>query len=137
MVETLAMTTFLLQAAGATRPTTPSQPAPPPYAGEWVVEVIDNIKVMPDSKVTMRIEGQSVSGHASCNTYRGSFTVNGTSVTVGEFLKTMKTCDSARLSEENDFLNLLRHVVRYEVHSRDTLELKTPDRKTIIAKRHR
>ena len=137
MFETMALTTFLLQASGVTPPTNVLQPDRPPYEGHWVVEVIDNIKVMPDSNVTMRIEGQRVSGDASCNTYRGSFTVNGSSVTVGEFLKTMKTCDSARLSEENDFLNLLRHVVRYEVHSRDTIELKTPDRKTIIAKRHR
>jgi heat shock protein HslJ len=135
MLETFALTTFLLQAAGAPPPTTPAQLPPPPYEGEWVVETIDNIKVMPDSQVTLRIERQSVSGLASCNTYRGSFTLNGTTVKVGEFLKTMKTCDSARLNEEDDFLTVLRAVVRYEVHSGDTLELTTADRKTIVAKR--
>jgi heat shock protein HslJ len=137
MFETLTLTTFLLQAAGAAPPANLSQPEPPPFEGHWVVEVIDNIKVMPDSKVTMRIEGQRVSGDASCNTYQGSFTVNGSSVKVGEFLKTMKTCDGARLSQENDFLDLLREVVRYEVHSRDRLELTTSNRKTITARRHR
>lgn len=140
MIETLALSLFL-QAAGATTPPPPAQPAPPPYEGEWVVELIDNIKVMPDSDVTMRIEGAglvgvaSIMGIASCNNYRGSFEVTGTTVKVGELLRTMKMCDAARLGEENDFLTLLRDVVRFEVQSRDILELKTADRKTIVARR--
>ena len=136
MLETLALT-LLLQAAGVTPPVTLAQPTTPPYQGVWIVEVVDNIKVMPDSKVTMRIEGGTVTGLASCNTYRGSFTVTGTSIKVGEFLRTMKTCDPPRLSEENDFLAVLREVVRYEVQSRDILELKTSDGKTIVATRER
>jgi heat shock protein HslJ len=90
---------------------------------------------MPDSQVTMRIEGGTIEGIASCNNYRASVTVSGTSLMVGELLRTMKTCDGARLSEENDFLALLREVVRYEVQSRDILELKASDGKTIVAKR--
>jgi heat shock protein HslJ len=136
MIETVALTLWL-QAAGSTPPLTSTQPTPPPYEGEWVVEIIDNIKVMPDSTVTIRIEGQTITGIASCNNYRGSFTATETSVTVGELLRTMKACDAARLSEENDFLALLREVVRYAVQSRDTLELKTSSRKTIVAKRAR
>jgi putative lipoprotein len=139
MIETLALSLFF-QAAG-TAPLPSAQPTPPPYEGEWMVELIDNIKVMPDSHVTMRIEGTglmgsaSIMGMASCNNYRGSIDVTGTTVKVGELLRTMKTCDAARLSEENDFLALLRDVVRYEVQSRDMLELKTADRKTIVARR--
>ena len=136
MLETLALT-LLLQAAGVTPPVTLAQPTTPPYQGAWLVEVVDNIKVMPDSKVTMRIEGGTVAGLASCNTYRGSFTVTGTSIKVGELLRTMKTCDPPRLSEENDFLAVLREVVRYETQSRDILELKTSDGKTIVATRER
>jgi heat shock protein HslJ len=123
MIEILAFS-LLLQAGGT-----------PPYHGDWVVEVIDNINVMPDSEVTMRIEAQGIKGIASCNNYRGDFAVTGSTVKVGELLRTMKTCDPARLSQENDFLDLLRQVVRYEVQSRDVLELKTADRKTIVARR--
>jgi heat shock protein HslJ len=47
----------------------------------------------------------------------------------------MMACDAARLSEENDFLTLLREVVRYEMKSRDVLELKTSEGKTIVARR--
>ena len=131
MFDTLLLTLFLH--AAATPPG--AQPEPPRYQGEWVVEVIDNIKVLPESNVTLRIDGQSVAGRAPCNTYRGSFAVSGTTVEVGELLRTMMACDAARLSEEKDFLTLLREVVRYEMKSRDVLELKTSDGKTIVARR--
>ncbi|HUE84828.1 MAG TPA: META domain-containing protein [Vicinamibacterales bacterium] len=137
MFEMLALTTLLLQAFGSTAHGIPPQLERPPYEGQWVVEIIDRIEVMPDSQVTMRIEGQTITGLASCNTYRGRFTVTGTSVQVGELLKTMKACDTARLSEEEDFLSLLRDVVHYEVQSRDSLALETSDGKTIVAKRER
>ncbi len=136
MVEILALALFL-QTGASTLPVTSTQPEPPPYQDQWTVEVIDNIKVLPESNVTLRIDGQTVTGRAPCNTYRGSFTVSGTTVEVGELLRTMMACDAARLSEENDFLTLLREVVRYEMKSRDVLELKTSDGKTIVAKRQR
>jgi heat shock protein HslJ len=136
MLDMLVLT-LLLQAAATTPPVTSVQPTALPHEGSWVVEIIDGIKVMPDSKVTMRIEGGNIAGTASCNNYRGNVTVAGTNITVGELLRTMKTCDAARLSEERDFFAMLGEVVRYEVHARDTLELKTPDGKTIVATRAR
>jgi heat shock protein HslJ len=134
MFETVALT-LLLQAAGSPPPITPPQSATPPFEGHWSVEAIDTIKVMPESHITMRIEGHDIAGSASCNNYRGTFTVDGARVRVGELLRTMKLCDGARLSEEHDFLTLLRQVVSYEVQSRDILQLKTSDGKTIVAKR--
>lgn len=133
MFDSVLVTLFLFLQAAATPPV--SQPAPPHLQGEWVVEIIDNIKVLPESHVTLRIDGQTVAGRAPCNTYRGTFTVSGTTVEVGELLRTMMACDEARLSEENDFLTRLREVVRYEIKSRDVLELKTSDGKTIVARR--
>jgi heat shock protein HslJ len=113
------------------------QMSTPPYAGEWVVEIIDNIKVMPDSRVTIRIEGQTIAGSAPCNTYRGSFTVTGAAdgVKVGQLLKTMKSCDPARMSEETDFFTLLGNASEYEVRGNDVLVLRTPTGKTITARR--
>lgn len=134
MFETLALT-LLFQTAGATPPFAAVQPPPAPYQGEWNVEVIDGIKVLPESTVTLRIERRTIAGLSSCNTYRGGFTADGNTVEVGELLRTMKTCDSARMSEEDDFLRLLRAVVRYEVQPDGTLILTTPDGRTISARR--
>ena len=132
MLETLTVTALLFHTV-ANQPARPADP--PPYAGEWVVDTIDNIKVMPESQVTLRIQQSQVNGLAACNTYRGSFTVDGATVKVGELLKTMKACDQPRMSEENEFLAVLRQVVRYDIRPDDTLVLTTSDRRTIVAKR--
>jgi heat shock protein HslJ len=125
MIATLALVA-LLQAA---------------YEGVWIVEVIDNIKVLPESRVTLKLEGgaatgmASLSGSASCNTFRGTLTLNiDGGVKVGQVIKTMKVCDAARMSEETDFFLLLNDVVDYEVRS-DTLMLRTSEGKTITARR--
>jgi heat shock protein HslJ len=108
----------------------------PPYAGEWVVEIIDNIKVMPDSRVTIRFEGQTIAGNAPCNTYRGSFTTHDQDgVKVGQLLKTMKSCDPARMSEETDFFNVLGGASGYEIRGNELLILRTQAGKTITARR--
>jgi heat shock protein HslJ len=133
MLEVLAFALLFQMEAG--RPASAAQAGPAPYEGEWVVEVIDKIKVMPDSQVTMKVTRTRISGLASCNTYQGSFTVSEGSVRVGELLKTMKACDGARMIQENDFLAVLRAVIRYEIGRDDTLRLLTGDGKAIVATR--
>jgi heat shock protein HslJ len=114
---------------------TPPQSETPPHEGEWTVEVLDNIKVMPDSRVTIRIEGASIRGSGPCNTYQGAWTLGiDQGVKVGPLLKTMKSCDPPRMSEEGDFFALLGEVVAYEVRA-DTLILRTRNGKTISARR--
>ena len=130
MVKILALIATLHATGGGAL-----QPTPSPYEGEWIVETIDNVRVMPESRVTMRIEGRTISGLASCNTYRGSFTVENGVVRVGEFLKTMKACDPPRMAEESDFTALMREVARYELRPDDRLVLVTDEGKTIVARK--
>lgn len=111
------------------------QPTPLPHEGEWRVEILDNIKVMPESHVTIRIEGSSIRGSGPCNTYQGAWTIGiDQGVKVGPLLKTMKSCDPPRMSEEGDFFALLGDVVGYEVRA-DMLILRTRNGKTITARR--
>jgi heat shock protein HslJ len=133
MIETIALSVLLLQTSGAQPRVGPADP--PAYEGEWIVEIIDNIKVMPDSRVTMNIRGATITGSGSCNTYRGSFTVTGETVRVSQLLRTMKACDPPRMSEEADFFLLLADVSGFEVRSRNTLVLTTPGGKSIMARR--
>jgi heat shock protein HslJ len=115
-------------------PALPQSELPSPQ-GEWAVEIIGNIKVMPDSRVTMRIEGQTISGTGPCNSYRGAWTAGvAQGVKVGPLLKTMKTCDRPRMSEEEDFFALLADVIGYEART-DRLILRTRTGKTITARR--
>jgi heat shock protein HslJ len=141
MIEVIALSALLLQAS-AEQPRVPApEPADAPYEGDWIVEVIDNIKVMPDSRVTLTIrEGVargvwSISGAASCNTYQGTLRVTDSGVRIGQLFKTMKYCDPARMSEERDFFLLLPDVVGYEVRGEQTLVLRTQTGKAITARR--
>ena len=141
MIKAFALAAVLESVSGAA-PAAIHQLDQPPYVGEWVVEVIDNIKVMPHSRVTVKIERgfpsgvSSISGSASCNTYRGNLTVSADdTIRVGEVLKTMKACDPARMSEEADFFAVLNAVVGYEIGPNDTLILRSRDGRTITASR--
>ena len=133
MLPTLLLAAIVMQAPGAK--SAPAQPEPLPYEGEWVVETVDHIKVMPESQITIRLQRQNISGSASCNTYRGQLTVRGTDLKVGELLRTMKACDQARMSEEQDFFNVLGAVVTYELRGNGALVLSTSGGRTITARR--
>lgn len=103
--------------------------------GEWVVEIVDNITVMPEAPVTLSFHGTRVSGLASCNTYMGAFSLAGPTIRTESILSTMKACDGPRMSQERDFLAALRRVERYELTKDGKLRLVTGDGKTITARR--
>jgi heat shock protein HslJ len=137
MIEVLTLTATLL---GQATPPSPPQAATTqrelfPYEGEWIVKVVDHITLMPETEVTLVIEGGAISGRAPCNTYRGQVTVTGEAVRVGELLRTMKACDSIRMSEERDFFAVLGAVTRLEVQRGRALVLSTAAGKTITARR--
>ena len=142
MIDTILLA-ILLSTAQTQTPSVSQEPAsttphqqPAPHEGMWHVEVIDRIKVMSTSRVTMTIEGATISGSGPCNSYRGSWTTRpGDGGRIGQLLKTMKACDGARMSEEGDYFALLDAVVSYEVRGDDTLILKTSAGKTITARR--
>ena len=129
MFEVIALATLL-------------QSGPPSYVGQWSVEMVDHIKVMPDSRVTLTIDAPaggglaSISGSSSCNTYHGTFAVHAENVVrVTGLLKTMKACDPARMSEEADFFAILGQAASYELRGTDTLIVRSADGKTITARR--
>ncbi len=103
--------------------------------GEWVVEIVNNIKVMPESLVTITFGGTGVMGQGSCNSYTGTYRTTAGGIKFESILTTMRACDDARMSQERDFLGLLREVTSYEIAPGATLLLKTGAGKTITARR--
>ena len=129
MLEVFLLAGMLSQAPGA------PQPDAAAIEGEWAVAVVDNIAVMPTAPVTLTFRGARVSGLASCNTYMGTYTVAGTTIKTESILTTMKACDGPRMSQERDFLALLRNVARYEMLADGTLKLVTADGRALTARR--
>jgi heat shock protein HslJ len=127
MLEVLAIVAMLTQT-----------PAPPPaedLEGDWNVEIVDNIRVMPEAAVTLTFRGGRITGFASCNTFQGGFTAHDGTFQATDVLTTMKACDGARMSQERDVLGLLRTATRYERRNDDILILTTPAGKSMRASR--
>jgi heat shock protein HslJ len=85
-----------------------------PLVGEWNVTGYNNGKeavVSPLDGTTLTAvftpDGK-VSGNSGCNTYTGSYTLEGTALTVGQLASTMMACDQPIMDQEAQFLAALQ-----------------------------
>jgi heat shock protein HslJ len=85
-----------------------------PLEGEWNVTGYNNGKeavVSPLAGTTLTAlftpDGK-VSGNSGCNTYNGSYTLEGTALTVGPLATTMMACDQPIMDQEAQFLTALQ-----------------------------
>jgi heat shock protein HslJ len=103
--------------------------------GTWKVEIIDHIPVLPEAPVTVTLRDTRITGDASCNTFQGTMTVDGTTLRVHGLLTTMRACDRARMDQEREFLALLRSATRYEILADGRLRIANEKGKTLTASR--
>jgi len=85
-----------------------------PLEGSWTVTGYNNGKeafVSPIEGSTLTAtftpDGQ-VSGSSGCNTYTGTYKLDGTKVTIGPLASTMMACDQALMDQEAQFLTALQ-----------------------------
>ena len=85
-----------------------------PLEGSWNVTGYNNgkqavVSPVTGSELTAIFTADQVSGSAGCNTYSGSYTIDGTSVKIGPLASTMKACaDEAVNAQEQQFLAALQ-----------------------------
>jgi len=94
----------------------------------WVVQemTVDGAKIQPiDSAMPVAnfVEG-TVSGVAGCNSYSGSYTIDGDAITIGPLIATLMFCEQPEgaMEQEALYLRLLQEADAYRV-SDDTLTL--------------
>ncbi len=99
----------------------------------WVANTINNGKggaesVVADSTVTaVFAEDGTVAGSGGCNTYSGTYTVDGTSLSFGPLASTQMACaDEALSQQEASFFAALERVSTYAFDG-DNLELRDAD----------
>lgn len=94
---------------------------------EWVFDAADSsIDVPDDATITLGVADGLVSGMAACNTYRGSFEVDGTTVTVGQLVSTERGCEQPLMDAEAAYTSALQSVETAEVTD-TTLVLTGPE----------
>jgi heat shock protein HslJ len=84
-----------------------------PLIGEWVVTGFNNGKGGVNSPavgttLTATFTADSVSGSGGCNTFTGSYKLDGTNVTIGPLASTQMACEQAVMDQEAAFLAALQ-----------------------------
>jgi heat shock protein HslJ/uncharacterized lipoprotein YbaY len=92
--------------------------------GEWVVEDINGRGIIDNSRGTLNFSADgAVSGMAFCNNYRGSYTLNGDNLTMGQLVSTRRACPPALMNQEKLFTDVLAAVHRFEINANGALIL--------------
>lgn len=123
----------------------PARKPPPPtpvltladlQGAEWVVEDIGGGGIIDNSRVTLNFDpnGQ-IFGRASCNSYRGYYTLEAPKLTVSTLAGTMMACAPALMNQEDKFLALLKYVQRIESDDTGALILISENKQKILARR--
>ena len=76
--------------------------------GDWVM--IEGMDTVPGFPITLSIDGAAASGRAACNSYFGTVSVAGTTVSFAEMGQTLMGCEPAVQEAETTFLTALMTV---------------------------
>lgn len=108
------------------------QPAAPLPGSTWVATHLNGLPVVEGVRLTITFgEGSSVTGNASCNNFRGTYTLDGTRLTFGGTIATRMACGAEVMRQETAFLSLLGAVERYEIDRDKSLVLRTSDKRDL------
>jgi heat shock protein HslJ len=84
-----------------------------PLEGEWVVTGYNNgseavVSPITGTTLTATFTADMISGNAGCNTFTGSYKLDGDQVTIGPLAATRMACDEAIMTQETQLLTALQ-----------------------------
>jgi heat shock protein HslJ len=112
------------------------EPASLLQGAEWKVEEIGGASLVAGSNVTLDFTPDGrVSGHASCNSFRGTYALTGEGLTFSRMAGTRMMCEAALMDQERRFLDAMGAVQNFSIAADGALLLNTGDGRTIKAQR--
>ena len=110
---TLAMVVLLsLGACGVV-----GSPARDPLDGtSWVLKTYGGASLIPETEITLTLEEGQVHGSSGCNTYGGSYQVDGDKITMSDLFMTEMACldPAGVMDQELEYLELLRDAQAFQ-----------------------
>jgi heat shock protein HslJ len=87
---------------------------------EWVLMSLDGTPI-PDGVVATATFGEDgqVGGDASCNTYFGPYSVDGTSISIGPLASTLMLCEPSVMEIETPFLTALQAAASWSIEANE------------------
>lgn len=116
-------------AAAPTAPTAPTAASPDPKVlGEWRIEQARSAPLIDkrQARLTFGADG-AISGHASCNTFGGRYTLAGDKLKIGALAATRKACGDALMEQEDRVLTALERAARATVPPHGFLTIQDAD----------
>ena len=84
-----------------------------------------------DTQVTVAFEKGTVSGQAGCNTFRATYSVKGSRITVGPVAATRKMCAENVMTQEREFLKALESATTWAIDA-GLLDLHRADGERVL-----
>ncbi len=90
------------------------------------------VNILPDTEITARFEGGKVGGSAGCNSYFGSYTISGNSISIGTLTTTLMYCfPPEKMKQEMDYTAALKSATGFKVKG-NTLVMTNAKRVEIL-----
>ncbi len=128
----IVITILLGLMALAMLPATLAQEADVLAGTQWRLVSLDGETVLDGTAITLLfdLEGQAA-GSAGCNSYGGSYTVDGDEVGFDALISTMMACADDIMAQETAYLTALQAAARYELDE-DRLSIETREDATLV-----
>lgn len=102
---------------------------------EWVVEDVGGRGIIDSARLTLGFEPDGrLSGLAGCNSFAGSYSVEGQTLTTGPLATTRKLCAPALMELERSFVGVLNTATSFRFDATGALILTTTGGVTITAR---
>ena len=115
-IATLTLAVVVLLSLGACGLVGPS--AGDPLDGtSWVLKAYGGASLIPGTEITLTFEEGQVRGSSGCNTYGGSYGVDGDKITMSDLFMTEMACldPAGVMDQELEYLELLRDAQAFQV----------------------
>ena len=132
-VLTLAVAVLLsLGACGVVGP-----PAGDPLEGtSWVLKTYGGASLIPGTEITATFDEGQVRGSSGCNTYGGSYEVDGDKITMTDLYNTEMACMDPQgvMDQETEYLELLRDAQAFQVEGAELVIEAASDEVLVFAR---
>ena len=83
----------------------------------WVLKTYGGASLMPGTEITATIEEGQIRGSSGCNTYGGSYEVDGDKISMSDLFMTEMACldPAGVMDQELEYLELLRDAQAFQV----------------------
>lgn len=113
------------------------QPPELPEGGTWDVTGYNNgrqavVGPMVGTRITVAFEQGTVAGDAGCNTFRATYSTDGSRIEIGKVATTRKMCEPAVMTQEGEFLQALQSASEWSIDAAGLLHLHRPDGERVL-----